>query len=152
LEHLLELAPSERGAEFLALAPNPGLSVDTTDRAAVVAFFNAHYRPGDTAAMGWTGNYATCTAGTTTPAYADATLERVNYFRAMAGLPGTVVLDSTLNAKDQSAALMMSAQGALSHTPPSSFACYSAAGAQAAGNSNLALFAAGPRIAAPPNA
>jgi hypothetical protein len=121
-----------------------GLSVDTTDRADVVAFFNANYRPGNAVAMGWTGSYATCTAGTTAPAYADATLQRVNYFRAMAGLPGTVVLDATLNAKDQSAALMMSAQGALSHTPPTTFACYSTAGAQAAGSSNLALFAAGP--------
>jgi len=43
------------------------------------------------------GDTQAAPAGTTAPAYADdATLQRVNYFRATAGLPGTVVLDGTL--------------------------------------------------------
>jgi hypothetical protein len=39
--------------------------------------------------------------------------------------------------------LMMSANSALDHAPPTTWACYSAAGAEAAGRSNLALGASG---------
>ena len=40
---------------------------------------------------------------------------------------------------------MMSANSALEHVPPTTWKCYSAVGAEAAGRSNLALGAAGPR-------
>ena len=69
---------------------------------------------------------------------------RINYFRAMAGLPGDVVFDTTWNAQCQEAALMMIAEGNLSHSPPTGWACYSADGATAAGKSNLALGNHGP--------
>jgi hypothetical protein len=62
----------------------------------------------------------------------------------MAGLPGDVTLDPAWNAKCQAAALMMSAQGQLSHYPDSSWACYSEDGREAAGHSNLGLGNAGP--------
>ena len=76
-------------------------------------------------------------------AYTDATLQMINYLRGMAGLPG-VTLNATLNEKAQQAALMMRAQNALSHSPPTTWACYSADGAEAAGRSNLYLGIAGP--------
>jgi len=57
----------------------------------------------------------------------------------MAGLPGDVVLTNTWNLEAQQAALMMSVQGSLSHSPGTNWACYTAAGAEAAGKSNLAL-------------
>jgi hypothetical protein len=44
----------------------------------------------------------------------------------------------------QQGALMMEANNQLSHTPPTSWTCYSADGATAAGSSNLALGNAGP--------
>src|SRR3546814_12342301 len=50
-----------------------------------------------------------------------------------------VPLSSTLNAGAQRAALIMSANGALSHHPTTSWKCYSSSGAAAAGKSNLAL-------------
>lgn len=54
----------------------------------------------------------------------------------------------TLNAanslKAQEAALMMDANNSLSHSPPTSWACYTADGATAAGSSNLALGNSGP--------
>jgi hypothetical protein len=56
----------------------------------------------------------------------------------MGGLPADVILDSGWNAKCQAAALMMSAQGQLSHYPDASWACYSEDGKDAAGHSNLA--------------
>jgi hypothetical protein len=47
-----DLVLSEREAETAALASATGLSVDTTDRATVVAFFNQNHRPSDAIAIG----------------------------------------------------------------------------------------------------
>lgn len=121
-----------------------GLVVDAFNRQAVVDLFNAVYVPALSLPSAWNGSIATCTAGFTSAAYADATIQMVNYFRAMSGLPGGLTHDVTLDHKSQQAALMMSANNSLSHAPPPSWACYSAAGAEAAGKSNLALGIAGP--------
>ena len=51
-------------------------------------------------------------------------LLRLNYYRAMAGVPATVTFSDTYNAMDQQAALMMSANGQLSHSPPTTWTCY----------------------------
>jgi len=115
------------------------IAVNPNDRASVVQLYQSTYQASQGIASGWTGNRSTCTAGTTSQAYADATILRVNYFRAMAGLPSDVILTNTWNPKAQEAALMMSAQKALSHSPDTSWSCYTAAGAEAAGKSNLAL-------------
>jgi hypothetical protein len=64
---------------------------------------------------------------------------RVNYFRAMAGVPAQIALSDAYNAKAQQAALMMSVNNQLSHDPPATWQCYTADGDQAAGSSNLAL-------------
>ncbi len=115
------------------------LAVNLNDRADVVRLYQVTYKASQGVASGWNGNRSTCTAGTTSLAYADATILRVNYFRAMAGLPSDVVLSNAWNLKAQDAALMMSVQGALSHTPDPTWSCYTAGGAEAAGKSNLAL-------------
>jgi hypothetical protein len=57
----------------------------------------------------------------------------------MCGLPTQITLNPISSAKSQEAALMMTANGTLSHSPPPSWTCYTAAGAEAAGKSNLAL-------------
>jgi hypothetical protein len=85
-----------------------------------------------------------CTAGTTSAVYHEATLRRINYFRAMAGMPGNVVFNASLDSQCQDAALMMIAEGDLSHNPPSTWTCYTATGDAAAGASNLALGNHGP--------
>lgn len=115
------------------------VTVNLNDRAAVVQLYQTTYLASEGITAGWTGNRSTCTAGTTSQAYADATILRVNYYRVMAGLPGDVILTNAWNSQAQDAALMMSAQGALSHSPGTNWSCYSAAGAAAAGKSNLAL-------------
>jgi uncharacterized protein YkwD len=115
------------------------VTVNLADRAAVVQFYQTTYLASQGIASGWTGNRTTCTAGTTSQAYADATILRVNYYRAMAGLPGDVILSNAWNLEAQDAALMMSAQGALSHSPGTNWSCYTTGGADAAGRSNLAL-------------
>lgn len=87
---------------------------------------------------GWTGNTSGCVVGTESQASLDATLSAINRLRAAAGT-GPVSLDPSLNSKALAAAQMMAAQGALSHSPGSGWACYSDDGALAASRSNLYL-------------
>jgi uncharacterized protein YkwD len=107
-----------------------------------VSLYNNQYLTTLDVVPNWTGRVAGCVPGSTSAAYGSATIQMVNYFRTMAGLP-SVTLDTTRTARQQSAALMMKAQDDLSHTPPPSWACYTADGAAGAGESNLALGAAG---------
>jgi uncharacterized protein YkwD len=110
--------------------------IDTTNRADVVARWHDTYF--DNTPFSWSGSVGGCAAGDTTDAFKGAVLRRLNYFRAMAGLPGDLTLDSSLSAKAQQAALMMDASDGLSHAPGTSWPCYSADGAEAAGKSLLA--------------
>ena len=113
-------------------------------RSSVVDFFDNVYVPAFSVPIGWTGDPGTCDAGTTSQAYIDASFDLINYFRAMVEL-APVVNDVSKNAASQEAALMMSVNNNLSHTPPTSWQCYTADGATAANSSNIALGAAGPR-------
>jgi hypothetical protein len=88
---------------------------------------------------GWTGSHATCDEGSTSQEFRDSVLQRINYFRAMAGVPADVHFEDDFNRKAQKAALMFSANGKLTHDPDSTWPCYSAEAAQAAQNSNLFL-------------
>lgn len=63
-------------------------------------------------------------------------LSALNTIRALHRLPAVSLSSADQNAATQ-AALMMAANGQLSHTPPTSWKCYSAAGAAGAGSSNL---------------
>ena len=119
--------------------PATGLSVDTQNRQAVVDFFQVVHRASDNVDARFSGDVGTCDPGNTSAVFKQAILRRINWYRAMAGLPGDVTLDDVLNQKCQAAALIMAAQESLSHTPPSSWACYSADGAEAAGKANLHL-------------
>lgn len=132
------LAESLAGPAHAALSP-----IDPSDRQAVVALYNTTYVPAMAVAAGWTGSTATCTAGNTSAAYAEATMAMVNYFRAMTRLPAALPHNATKDGKAQAASLMMSANSALSHSPPTLWKCYTTAGAEAAGKSNLALGAGG---------
>lgn len=110
--------------------------VDPRDRQAVLAFYRDQYVLTNPPTMNWTGDYETCAAGTIDPAYQDATLRRINYYRAMAGL-APVALDATFSAKAQQSALMTSINTQLNHSPPPTWLCYTTGGAEAAGKSNL---------------
>src|ERR1044072_95459 len=71
-------------------------------------FFNTVYAASEGFSLGGPANLATCTPGTTDAAFRDLVALRINYFRAMAGVPAAIVFDSTFSTKDQSAALMVS--------------------------------------------
>lgn len=144
-----------------------GLTVDTSSRAAVVAFWNEYYgaSEGAEAIMGWSGSYGgTCNPGTTSTAFAEAVERRINFYRALAGISADTVTNSgstvvingsdpykpsagtTKSAAAQRAALMFSYAGQLSHDPPpaSPYSCWSSAAWNAAKNSNLGVGFCGP--------
>lgn len=120
-------------------AADGGYVIDTTSRAAVRLFYQAVYAASNDVPSGWTGNVGTCSAGDTTAEFKAASLRRINWHRAMAGVPASVQLDPGFNAKAQQAALLMSANGQLSHTPPDTWTCFTATASEAAGKSNLGL-------------
>lgn len=119
------------------------LSVNTAVREEVRQFYRAIYHASHGAPMGWTGSYTNGTPGDTTSSFKEATRLRINFYRALVGVPADITFEPSYNLKAQRAALMTSANDALSHTPPSSWRFYTAEGAEAAGNSNLALGSAG---------
>jgi uncharacterized protein YkwD len=140
LENSSVLTPTEY--VFLPIinqAPEPQLWIDPSDRQVSLDYFNQVYRASEGVAIEWTGNHASCDAGETAAAFREAVRLRINYFRAMAGVPNNIQLSDEYNRKAQQAALMMSVNGQLSHNPPPSWKCYSDEGKQAAGNSNLYL-------------
>ena len=87
---------------------------------------------------GWTGSTTSCAVGTESSGSIGATLLAVNTLRDFAGLP-PVGFDAELNRKALSAAVMMRAAGALSHSPGPDWPCYTADGDEGAGRSNLYL-------------
>jgi uncharacterized protein YkwD len=132
--------PSSRKA--LGQAPSAsdgGYVVDTGNRESVRLFYKSVYASSNDVPSGWNGSLAGCNAGETTAEFKAATLRRINWFRAMAGVPAAVQFDAGFNAKAQQAALLMSANGQLSHNPPPAWTCYNPTAAEAAGKSNLAL-------------
>ena len=120
------------------------LQVNPAFRAEVRAFFNAVFRASDGVPINSTASTATCFPGTNSPAFNEAVLRRINWFRAMAGVPATVSLDPSFSSEAQRAALMMSARGVLSHTPTNGWPCWTAPGSNAAYNCNLVLDSTGP--------
>jgi hypothetical protein len=115
------------------------MTVDTQDRQSSLDFYDEVYRASEGVPIEWTGDRGACDEGGTSVAFRNAVQLRINYYRAMAGVPAVVVLSDDYNRKAQKAALMMSVNDQLSHSPPATWQCYSAEGAEAAGRSNLYL-------------
>ncbi|MDX1981556.1 MAG: hypothetical protein SFV51_14910 [Bryobacteraceae bacterium] len=144
---VIELGPAPLAPEGAVIQKNldepdraaTGNWFNTDDRAAIRDLYNGTYAPTNDVAMGFTGNVASCNAGGVSQAWLNAVITRINFFRGMAGVPMGVTLNSTFSAKNQQAAMMMSRNQALSHTPPTSWACYNADGAEAAGKSNICM-------------
>lgn len=83
------------------------------------------------------GDLAACMPGTMSPD-SIANAERLfNLYRSMAGLP-LLKADAASNQRAQACALLMYANNTITHTPPSTFKCYTAEAAQTAGSSSLA--------------
>ena len=148
-----------------------GFAVDNQNRNDVVAFWHAVYQAseGYESRIGWTGNYSG-NSGNTSRAFVDDVERRLNYFRAMCGLPsdanvnsGATVAIEPLDpfkpssntekaAAVQDAALMLirnfdPATGrnpAISHDPAANLAGWTKETWNAAAKSNLAFGVFGP--------
>lgn len=121
-----------------AVSTTPSVGVDPLVRSSVRTFDTAVYPASNGIAVNWTGSTGSCSVGTQNQDYRNAGILRVNYYRRLVGLPD-VGEDTAASAKCSQAALMMHSNGALSHTPPTGWSCHTAAGAEAAGKSNLAM-------------
>lgn len=122
-----------------------GFNVDTSSREQVRSFYNAVYTSSDGVPIGTTANISSCTPGTNAAAFQQVVLRRINWFRALAGVPATITFDAGESAKNQAAALLMSANTNLQHTLiPPTWHCFSTDGTNAAANSNIALGYDGP--------
>lgn len=139
----LVVAASLAAHEAPVGADGPGLVVDTSSRQAMRESYLDVLAPALATPVDWTGSEAGCVPGAPSAAAQDATLLAVNWYRAANDLL-PVGFDPVLSAKAQQAALMMQAQGALSHSPPPDWACWTAEGAEAANASNLYRGRTGP--------
>jgi len=139
--NLLQSQPTITTYVYLPLVryTSSEMVVDPHNRQASLEFYQEHYLGWEGASPDWDGDHNSCNPGTTSAGFRAAVLHRINYFRAMAGLPAKVIFNDTYTAKAQAAALMMSVNDDLSHDPPTSWQCYSDAGHEGAGNSNLYL-------------
>jgi len=120
-----------------------GFSVNTDSREQVRGFYNAVFTSSTGVPMNTSANVCTCTPGTNATAFQEAVLRRINWYRAMAGVPASVTLNAGEGTNDQQAAVMMSRNNSLNHFPPNTWTCFTGPGANAASNSNLALGADG---------
>lgn len=115
-----------------------GNHLNTSSRAAVARGFRTQFRPAYRTRTGFTGNVAGCRAGHDSRASLRATRNAINYARSLNHLD-PVSFTPTLNAKAQRAALLMDANGKLSHNPPRGWKCWSGTAASAASKSDILL-------------
>jgi uncharacterized protein YkwD len=133
------------GDEIITKTVNESFTVQVSSREQVRLFHTAVHAASDGVAHAWAGNVAAGNAGDTSAAFKDAVIRRVNYFRALAGIPAGIAWTAEYSRKAQRAALMMSANRQLDHNPGANWIHYSADGAEAARNSNLYLGRFGPQ-------
>jgi hypothetical protein len=87
----------------------------------------------------WTGSVENCEPGTISELAQTKTLQRLCFFRRLAGLPDNCVFDFTKNRYCQAAALCMFAENALSHAPNENWYCFSEDAFRGARSSNLGI-------------
>ncbi|MBM1105417.1 CAP domain-containing protein [Aurantibacter crassamenti] len=119
----------------------PEIETDNVARATAKQLYQDHYIASKTTASDpqWNGDSNHCNAGTLAQNTMSKIFQRVHYYRMAVGLNNTLTENQDQSAKAQEAALMMKSNQQLDHFPPSSWSCYTEAGSEAAGKSNLAM-------------
>ena len=123
-----------------------GFVVDPMNRTDVLSFYHCIHAASESysANLAWTGSVTAGVPGTTGAAFKDDVRRRINFYRALGGMPADITFDALKSSKAQAAALMFSANNAISHAPPVSWLSYTPAAAEAAAASNIALGTYGP--------
>jgi len=138
------LGESQLKREVRALARTaPMAIIDTSSESAVRSAYQ-HEFGSQPPPLGWTGSVGDCNPGSTSKEHQAATLSRVNWYRAMAGVEPRVKLNDEFTVYAQAAALTMYASGRLDHEPDSGFRCMTRWSSEGAGKSNLHLGVRGP--------
>lgn len=111
-----------------------------TAREQAVADYKEMYLGSAVSNFVWNGNASNCNPGTLPDDVLAKAFLRIKYFRKVAGISNSgISIEADLNAKCQKHALMTTANNnTLSHTPDASWKCYTADGADAAKNGNIA--------------
>jgi uncharacterized protein YkwD len=137
------ILPEQNQKAYLPIIHKPFTGLDIHSRQSSLDFYLDQYLA-PIPPPGWTGTSNLCSPGSTSAEFKDAVLRRINFYRLMAGVPPVERFNLEYTLKAQAAALMMSVNQALDHTPPEDWQCYSQDGKEGAGSSNLAAGAYGP--------
>lgn len=121
---------------------DPG-AIDLSDRETARTWHNTWWPKSHGAPMGFTGDASTGTPGDISQAYRDQTVLRINIFRRMAGLQ-PVTADPEYNRLCQAAAVLMSANGKISHNPDPTWKFFTDEAFRGAQGSSLDLGLNGP--------
>jgi hypothetical protein len=121
-----------------------GPAVDTLYRSVSSWFYRHFYLTSEGVTLDWSGQRSECDAGDSSASYRETVVQRINYFRAMAGVPAVIQFTNEANLRAQEAALLMSVNGMLSHHPGEDWTCFSPLAAEGAGHSLLFLGGTGP--------
>lgn len=143
--------------------PLTGFTVNPMNRNDVLSFYQHVYQSSENydSVMAWTGSHSSCSAGTVSSTFVDHVRRRVNYYRAMAGLNADITMNTaatvqtesdpyiaaastTKTAAAQSAALLISRTGTLTHNPSTSSACFTNIAGNGSYFGNIAIGTYGP--------
>jgi uncharacterized protein YkwD len=116
--------------------PEPPVDPITAMRTEARANYNDNYLGSSVTGFTWNGSVNSCTPGSLPDDIQEKVIKRVNYFRKQAGLY-PIGLNKETSVKAQQMALMIQANGFLTHTPPPTWKCYTDDGYDAATHSNL---------------
>ena len=125
--------------------PTTSTSFSVWNRDSVNNTYKYLWASGTGVQQSWTGNVSSCNAGNISDAARRTMINAINFARTVNYLEpihGLYSRTADNNLAAQKAALMMEANGALSHNPPTSWRCYTKLGATTASQSNLALYGA----------
>ena len=125
--------PPSSGPKPLDQPVTGGFSVNTDSREEVRDFYNAIYPTSDNVPQDSTADESGCTPGHNSNAFQQAELRRINWFRAMAGMPAAIYLDPMDNWGSQQMAVLESANNVLDHNPTNTYDCYNTFAAMYAG-------------------
>lgn len=118
-------------------------AVRTSNRYAVAQAYKRQFGPHLYVKSGWTGSVSGCRVGSQSKASMRATQRAVNFVRSLNGL-APVSVSAYWNKRAMRTALLMEANGRLSHYPTTAWRCWTRAGDATAARSNIAL--SSPRI------
>jgi hypothetical protein len=113
----------------------PATPLADADEAAACTRFDA-VRGAQTQMTPWSAGAAACELGSLPASTRQASLEWVNYYRALVGL-APLSEDVSERTPAQACALILERNGQLSHTPPLTWVCASAMACDAVARSNL---------------